>query len=212
MRAKEKWAVDTDETTVHLVRHFLDDYNKEHGTSFKESDIHTYQWHEILGIPDEETYERYFAWTKSKVASYRPGAFYREFVEGAAEVMTVLSPYCDFYNVTDREPCLRAETELICSLLRNLDTDEPFFTMDRVFKTPELRMSKAEVCKSKGIAIIVDDSVRVAESCAAEGIEVFLLKRRWNERLVASIGDNHPYIHPVDGWYHLGNQALPRYR
>ena len=198
----KRLAVDLDETIMHLLPHFLADYNTTHGTNFSTKDFHCYEWYQILGIPNDDVYARYHQWTDEKVAGYKDGPFYREYVDGAVEVLSYLNTDHELYMVSDRLPNVDHETKLICSRLSSTVTGTPLFPQERVLLTPELQLNKAELCVKHDIPAIVDDSARVAQRCLDKEIKVYMMRHPWNEGFIAQ-NDKHPLLVPIDSWHDL---------
>jgi hypothetical protein len=55
---------------------------------------------------------------------------------------------------------------------------------------------KSEVCKARGVTLLIDDHIGNARDLAAAGLSTIILDRPWNRHIVYE----HPLVHRVKDW------------
>tara|TARA_Y100000310_G_scaffold344805_1_gene459637 strand:+ start:1344 stop:2072 length:729 start_codon:yes stop_codon:yes gene_type:complete len=226
---KELLGIDLDETVVYLLRSFLGYYNSKHGTNFSEEDFHTYQWGEVLGIPQEQAYveaEKYILErigaddSDVHLGSQQNGYFGIEFVEGAIPALDLLSRFYELHGITDRNLLLEPDTHNISSYLYVEDGEEgSYFPQlpipsdeggmlilpnDRIHYARAEGKAKSQVCRELGITKLIEDNADIALDCARNGIDVFVLPRPWNRNMA-----EHHRVTRVNDWQEICDKLVP---
>lgn len=181
----KKIGIDIDEVVVEFMKHFIDYWNLEKGTSFRVEDLETYHlWETPVHLSKEESMREVLKFQMSPLFEQT------SFVEGVFESIRELAKIHKIFFVTARPKEIRGETENM--LNENLSgVDFNIFFSGDVYGGK----SKSEICIDCGADILIEDNYHYAVDCAEKGIKVFLLDKPWNRNC-----DNNLNIKRVSGW------------
>lgn len=187
-------AVDMDEPLVGYVDALLPWYKQRYGADIRREQVTQYDLRPIFSLDDGEARRRVFEFEESAAfENLGPTA-------GALEGVRTLRRYYDLIVVTGRREAVAGVTRM--QLERHY---EGVFravyhahgggnSVTSVDGIP----SKAQVCRTYGARVLIDDLLEHAESCAKEGITVLLMDRPWNQ---LPEGKKLPFlVNRVYGW------------
>lgn len=166
-----KIGIDIDEVVAKYVEGYLEIFKKEYGKKVNFEDVFSYNFGEVLGISKEEDEKLH------KIFGESMSFDEIEMIEGAKEAVIKLSKSHDVAFITFRPLRLKEKTRFF--LEKNFP-DNSF----KVFYAKEFpNGSKAEVCKSLGINLMIEDHAPAAFECANKGIRVILFDKPWNKNV-----------------------------
>ena len=166
-----KIAIDIDEVIVEFLKGYLKIHEDRSGIRVFFEDIFSYSLWKPLEIPEEEAME-------TMEEFYNSEHFDKlEIVEGARESILKLSENNELFFVTARPSSLKKQTENFFHMNFNGIPLRVFYSGDYFGG----RKTKAEICKTLGISIIIEDNGYNAIDCARNGVKVFLLDKPWNK-------------------------------
>lgn len=180
-------AVDVDEVLADMLKAYLDNFSVRFKTSFSRSDFNLYSLSGILGVNED------FAKIDIHKFIYENGADISP-VEGADRFISLIAARHELVSITARQPSLRGPTE------KWLETHFPgvfsgvYFTNGHSLNG-EPTLSKAEVARSCGAELLIDDHLGNCVSCARDGIDSYLFSAPWNVHL-----DLPPKVERVFSW------------
>jgi len=182
-----KIGLDLDEVTVEFLDSLLKFYNLKLGKNHNINEFETYKFWEIWGgtreeaikIVDEFYYSPHFD-------SILP-------VENAVASINELLKNNEIIIITARPSFFREKTESWLKKHFKLPF-EIVFSEDFNNSASRGSSSKAEICKSLNIRLMIEDNKDYALDCANSGIKVILFNKPWNQNL------NHENIIRVNGW------------
>ncbi len=181
--------IDFDDTLSQFMAGFLAYHNGVYGTSFAQEQITHYDLHTVLPLTHQEIKERVHNFIfSSHHASLSP-------YPGVASTLGLLARYHELYVVTSRgeeykEPTLRWLSAELPGSFRDFHFTNQWTRLKDVART-----TKPELCVSKGIELIIEDSASHANHCAEKGVRAFLLERPWNVSV-----PTHPHVQRVTHW------------
>lgn len=168
-------AVDMDEVLFPFIRDFTVFHNQTYGTNFSEADFKHDKYEQVLNASAQELMERIVVFRDAGgVLSSGP-------LDGAQRSLERLKEAYDLIVVTARFKDLEADTR------RWLDMNLPNIFTKVVFSGnwdphASYAQTKAQVCKSAGARVLIDDSLRHLSDCAELGIEGILFgSYPWNQ-------------------------------
>lgn len=180
-----KIGIDIDEVIVEFVKGYLKVYEQIYGRNFSFEEIISYNFWEVLGISKEDAY-------KSVYQFYNTNEFENlDFIEGAKEAIKVLSEKNEILLITSRPLFTNEKTQIF------FQKHFPNFSFEIIHSGgfhPQGK-NKEDICKERGIKIMIEDHVDYALKCAEKGIKVFLLDKPWNQNM-----QEHEKIKRVKNW------------
>lgn len=160
-------AVDVDEVLLPLHRHFLDHHNAVYGTDFVYPDpLGRYLLQEFTGEDGAvviEKLQKFYASGETRHLQPLPGA---------VKAIKRLSKRYDLVIISNQQQFQGEYTKVVLREQFDEIFREVYFTASPIpGHRPEL---KSELCKRVGARYLIDDALKNALHCAAEGIEVIL--------------------------------------
>jgi len=178
-------AIDIDDTSLHFITPFLNWYNVEYGTSWRKTNIHSYDLWVPLGGTREEMIEKMHLF-------YETDAFRNlRAVQGAKESIQRLGQTYDITFVPARPIDL---TEITTGLIHRHFGDHRIEFANHYARNGHPERAKASICKEVGAQAILDDSGKYARECAQEGIDAIIMDQPWNRDIAG------PRITRAYGW------------
>lgn len=173
MTEKMKIGVDIDEVVVEFMKHFIEFYKRKVDKKFDldYESIENYLFEDIFNIDTEDAFVLLDSFSKSNFSKEMPS------VEGVKKSINKLKENYDIVFITARPTSVKEET------IRDIATHFPKNDFKIIYSYDDERnkiKSKAEFCKEHGISCMIDDSSKVIEECASEGLTCFLFDRPWN--------------------------------
>ena len=194
---RTKIAIDLDDVLFDFIGYFFEWHNHKFGTAFKPNDmVYDFLW-EVWDGTKEDAGERVELFFKEiDMLSMGP-------IAGAYEVLTRLKEKYDLYIVSARPKSTYQDTAAWL---------DKYFT--GIFQEVELGignpladgriLSKAELCRQKGIETLVDDQLVHALACSKLGIETLLFGNHgWNQT-----NNLPPGTSRVQDWFEIGRILL----
>ncbi|MEK6917497.1 MAG: hypothetical protein AABW51_00975 [Nanoarchaeota archaeon] len=185
MEEKRKIGIDIDECVVEFVRGYLEIYKKSSGREFSFDQITSYNFWECLPISKVEAISLANIFYESDRFRNLP------LIDGAKDALRCLSTNYNLFLITSRPIKVKDKTQDFFK--RNF----PVMDLKILFSGDFFKggLKKSEICKQRGIEIMVEDNGVYAENCANAGVSVLLLDKPWNR------GYNHNQnIHRVKNW------------
>jgi uncharacterized HAD superfamily protein len=184
-----KIGIDIDEVVVKYVDGYLKVFQEEYGRAVSFEDVFSSNFGEVLRISKEEDEKLH------KVFGESMDFDDIELIEGAKEAVINLSKAHEVTFITFRPLRLKEKTKFF---LEKIFPDNSF----NVFYAKEFpNGSKAKVCKSLGINLMIEDHAPAAFECADNGIKVFLMDKPWNRNY-----NHNPNITRVKNWQEILSQ------
>ncbi|KAG6590064.1 hypothetical protein SDJN03_15487, partial [Cucurbita argyrosperma subsp. sororia] len=160
-------AVDIDEVLGNFVsalnKFVADRYSSNHSVS----EYHVYEFFRIWNCSRDEANIRVHEFFKTPY--FQSGIWP---IPGAQSTLLKLSRFCHLSVVTSRQNAIKEHT------LKWIDRHYPGLFQEihfgNHFALDGESRSKAEICKSLGASVLIDDNPRYAIECAEEGIRVLL--------------------------------------
>lgn len=180
-----KIGIDIDDVVVDFISPFLEYYNSRTGRNFLFEEVFSYHFEDFLGCTKEQAIQavRDFYGTEA-FDQLKP-------LPGALEGIKILSENNNLVYITARHAKAKSKTPLW------LNNKLPEIK-SRVIYTGELergrKVTKAEVCLSERIELMLEDSRYHSLECAEAGISTILFDKPWNQ------GIRHVNIVRVRGW------------
>lgn len=174
-----KIAVDVDEVLARGLATYLDYFNSSYKTSFVEADFTPDKafW-EVLGVKDEdiEQIERHYRTTKHA----------RDWllVPGAQEAISILAAQHELVIVSNRMTAGHEPTRRW--LTKNFGNSFSQIVFTEAERKDGVKPSKAEICKSIGADVLIEDEVKEVNACRAAGVPVVLFDTRLNQDVTGS--------------------------
>jgi len=186
-----KIGLDIDGVKLDIITPLLKFYNRLNGTGYTVNDINDYALTGLFGN-DFEARKR-FVFDLYRTPEFRD----IKPVPGAQQGVAALSKKASLVSLTSR-PVAEVGNETRAQIRRYFPKAFPEIHFTRDFASNSKGDGKAEVCKTLGIDIMVDDSFEYAVTCAGQGIETILLDCVWNrERRYGPLPQN---AYRARGW------------
>lgn len=177
--------IDIDGVIADFVPSFLEFYNEKHGINIKVKDILHYDIHIAMGIDEKQLWKLMGEYWKTRYFNnIKP-------IKNSKKIINILKQDHELFIVTARIPPLFEYTEKWLKQYFSNCFTEIFYTGDFNQKG-EL---KSDVCKKHKIDILVEDSLKISNQCAEQGIKVLLFDQSWNQ-----IKKLHENITRVEDW------------
>jgi len=180
-----KIGIDIDEVVVEYVKRFLELCETNLNQKFSIAEISNFNMEEVLGISKEEA---------DKIAKeFNDCQLFKEldFVEGAKESISILSKDNELFFITSRPSSIIEGTRDFLNKHLKVVDFEIYHSLG--FRDGEGK-TKADICKERGIKILIEDRRKYALDCAENGIKVFLMDKPWNQNC------GHENIIRVKNW------------
>lgn len=182
--------VDYDEVVAELLEGLLVHYNKKHGTNFRKSDFHSYNFWEVWGGTIEDAKKEVFDFYANPMfENIRP-------IEGSQIITKIISKKHDLVIITSRPDKIRNESRQWLKKYFPGRFSGVYFTNDWGFNGH--KMKKSGLCKELGVDMLIDDSLSYAKDCASCGTKVLLYNQPWNQS--NGLPDS---VKRVNSWYDI---------
>ena len=167
-------AVDLDEVLADFMGAFLKYHNATYRTKLKREDFHTYDLWKVMGGDQSGSLRKVREFWRTEYAKdMRP-------VQGAFEAIRELALTHDLVIITSRDDILRNVTmEWINGHFKGMFSGV-YFSYSRYRNN--VRKTKAEICKSLGVNVLVEDDLQYAKEAANKGINAILFDAPWNQQ------------------------------
>jgi uncharacterized HAD superfamily protein len=178
-----KIGVDIDNTLADLNNGFCLWYNKKYGGNLCSEDFQEYWLRKVIPIKKEEEYSYW--------KEYHDSDFFDEMnlVENAKKVIDLLKSQNEIVFITARHAEWKQKTLNFIKAHFPEDNFEVIFTGD-VYGGK----NKDEICRERGISIIIEDHHEKSLDYAKNGIKVILLEMPWNKKI------EHENIIRIKNW------------
>lgn len=164
-------AVDLDDVLADTLDNFIKFHNASYKTKLKFNDFKFYALHEIIGLSEEEEAKRLELFDKSKFFDkLKP-------LKGAQKAISELSKKNKIVVVTARTENVKEKTKKWLANYFPEIEDVTFISQGYM----GFVKTKAEVCKSLGAAVIIEDKKSFVLECADAGIKVLMFDYPWNK-------------------------------
>jgi len=170
-----KIGIDLDEVLAEFVSAFLQFHNEKYGTKLNKNHFHVYEFEKVLGGTEENAADKaYEFFGTHHFKNIQP-------TEGARKAMEKLAKAGhELFVITSRQSEVVEDTKNWLEANFPKVFKEIHFTSNKYGRTNP-NISKTDACKKIGISLLIEDNLEHASSCAAEGINVLLLDRPWNQ-------------------------------
>lgn len=179
-----KIGIDIDEVLANHMDKLNEFYFKKTGKKYSKEDYKNYNWWETWGTTREEA---------TKIDDeFKKSEFFSEIsvIPGAKEAIENLSENHELVIITSRP----VESKRLTSDWFNKNFNN--------FKSKIIHSgdfwgkikTKAEICNSLSISLLIEDHEKYAKECAGKGIKVILFDKPWNQNI------EHENIARVNNW------------
>jgi len=184
--SKSLIGIDIDEVVAEFLESFLKFYNTKYNKEHRKEDFETYQFEDTIGGTHEDAV--------NLVKEFGNHYFFENLplVDGAVEHVKELSKEYEIIFITARHPMFKEKTESFLKKYFEEIFSEVLYTGEAFAK---YGITKADLCKERGIKIMIDDNKLFANELAEKGVKVFLLDKPWNKNY-----DKHENIIKVKDW------------
>ena len=167
--------IDFDDVLIRTNEHLAIWHNEHYGPEYAVKDIDTYDLFKIWQCSEVEMFRRFFEFCEGK--EHRR----TRTVQGAKAVLAKLRRRGDeMCIITSRPDRVRVQTEYLVHKHFPSLADRLVFTAVAVDGLL-VKKPKAEVCRERGVEIMIEDNLDYACNVAGAGIRVLLLNRPWNQ-------------------------------
>lgn len=168
--------IDVDGVLADFATPYLAYRNARYKTALKPEDIWTFHLDQVFGITYQELCE-------DLASFYQTGAMRSlEPIAGAQQGVRALKSRHELRVISARQTEIQEETKAWLHRQFTGCFHEVLVTNMYPFNgKPILHKRKADVCKEKGIDLLVEDALHHAEDVAHAGIPVVLLDQPWNQ-------------------------------
>jgi len=170
-----KIGIDLDEVLAEFVSAFLQFHNEKYGTKLNKNHFHVYEFEKVLGGTEEDAADKaYEFFGTHHFKNIQPS-------EGAKKATEKLAKAGhELFVITSRQSEVVEDTKNWLEANFPQTFKEVYFTANKYGRTKS-DIQKIDVCKKIGVSLLIEDGLEFALSCAAEGINVLLLDRPWNQ-------------------------------
>lgn len=170
--------VDLDDVLADFFSVYLMFYNEKYETNFRKEDFVRWDFPGICGITFEESIARLSEFVKTgSNKNIIP-------IPNAQEMIARLAQQHTLHIITSRPLDIVEETaQWVERHFSKLFCDIHFCSMDGGMV--HFR-SKSSVCQEIGAKLLIDDHPENAQSCAEDGIQVYLFDQPWNQEVKTS--------------------------
>lgn len=184
---KLRIGIDFDDVLVDCNTALQDFHNTHYGTTHTKDDVTSHNLETLWGCTREEMYAR--------LGHFLDSEHHNEIgpLDGAVEAIQQLSLHHELYIITARRP--EAE-EVTKKLLQHFQTGT-FGSWTEIFSAlhftgtstgTNLKITKAEVCKSESIDVFIDDHIDNVRNVSSVGIPSLLMNQPWNKNEPLPVG------------------------
>ena len=168
-----KIGIDIDEVISEFVRPYLEYHNKKFKTHFVFENISKHLFWENLGLKQEEilSFFRDFKTNHIKIKNL-------PFLPNAKRTIKIISKDNSIFIITSRHQEIIDETK---QFLKKHFSKMNFTLIHSGDIYGKGKKSKADICKEKGIDILIEDSLDFSLQCANKEIKVLLFDKPWNQ-------------------------------
>lgn len=178
---RKRVGVDLDDVLLDLNTALAAFTNRAYGTSLRREDIHTFNLHEVWGCTRQEARRRIAEFYDSpEHALMIP-------IDGAQEALEMIASFADTFIITARPEWTRGGTEEL--LTRHYPSLVSAVTYTN-------HGTKAEVCRTLGVHVFVDDAPHNVDEVAPVVETALLFDAPWNRGYTPA----HANLRRVHSW------------
>lgn len=179
-----KIGIDFNDITADFFTFLLDWHNKKYKRNDKREEFKSFSWWPVWETSREEAIKRVAEFLEShKVEDMKP-------MKDAIYSLNKLSEKNELIIITGRQLVFKSKTEEW--LLHHLKKKLEIIHAGEFHKGQAA--TKAEICKERGIPILIEDAGETCMDCAKQGIKVIVFDNSWNQ------GIEHKNIIRVNNW------------
>lgn len=174
-------ACDIDEVLFPYLSGYVKYYNRIHDASLKISDFHSYNFAHVHGGSHEDIAELIYAFhDEPEFEEIEP-------ITGSLDAVSRLQELGEVHFVTARQEAIATKTRDWIKKHFGIDKERIHLGNHwaRDSDPVTIKRSKAEMCRSIGAEILIDDAPSYALECAMDGMKVFLFdldgEYNWNK-------------------------------
>jgi 5'(3')-deoxyribonucleotidase len=174
-------ACDIDEVLFPYLSGYVKYYNRIHSTSLKVSDFHSYNFAHVHGGSREDIAGLVYAFhDEPEFEEIEP-------ITGSLEAVSKLQQLGEVHFVTARQEAIASKTRDWIKKHFGIDKERIHLGNHWARNSDPVttERSKAEMCRSIGAEILIDDAPSYALECAMDGMKVFLFdldgEYKWNK-------------------------------
>lgn len=186
-------AVDIDEVLAAFMPALVSFSNNVYGSQLTTENFNSYDFHEVWGGTREESI--------NKMESFFISTYFKETIGpvfGAVEAMSILKNHFDLHVVTSRQFVIEDITR--SWILKYFPNTFINIHFGNHYAREGGSISKPELCRRIGAQLLIDDSAKYANECAAVGLPVILFgDYAWNRGLPV----HSAHITRAPSWYHV---------
>ncbi len=180
-----KIGLDLDDVVADFFEALLQFYHRKFGKLHKRDEFKEWKWWPVFGISKEETIKIVDEFHEThKLEEVLP-------MEHAINSIHHLLKDNELFIITSRPIRFKPKVE---SWIKHHIGDVKITTIHSGDFHNGQAATKAEICKEKGISLMIEDSPQIALDCANSGIKVILFDSSWNQ------GIKHDNITRVKNW------------
>jgi uncharacterized HAD superfamily protein len=182
-----KIALDLDDTLINFAEQMIHFHNHVYGTNYKFHEFHSFLFHEVWG-GDAKT-------NKAEVEAYYKSDHFKNItpIAGALDAVEKLSRDNVLFIITSRRNNVSSITKDQVSRFFPDKFQQIYCTGQ--YDPDDKPITKAEICDSLNIDILIEDSADNANSCVKNGRRIYMFNRPWNiNRIIL------PEVKRVDSW------------
>lgn len=167
-----KIAVDIDEVLANYLSNLIEYHNATYGTNFKREQFYSYEFWKIWGGTKEQAVQ--------KVYDFHQTPYFKKIkpIPHSQDAIRALKTKHIFYIITSRQEEVQRETEQWINEHFPDTFSEIHFT--NRYSQSKQPTSKANVCCSLNIDMLIDDSLEYALECQKLEKNVLLMDSPWN--------------------------------
>ncbi|MEI6528620.1 MAG: HAD hydrolase-like protein [bacterium] len=170
-----KIAIDLDEVLGDFMSALLEYFNHTYDQNLEYQNVFSYNFWEVWGGSRDGAIQMVYDFHKTDYfANIKP-------IPGAREALQTLKGLDhDLYIVTSRQNDVIGPTkDWVQKNFPNIFSDI-FFT-NHFSRDGSVPKTKADICNSLGIQMLVEDSLTYSKECIYPGRKIFLIDRPWNQ-------------------------------
>jgi uncharacterized HAD superfamily protein len=181
-------AIDVDEVLFPFVEHLAQFHNERYGTSLTMDDFSSFKLHQVWGGTVAEEMRKVLEFQATGVITRVAP------MPAAMEAIEVLNRHYELAIVTSRTSSIKEETEQWLKL--HFPNVFKHIRFANYWDESTPRITKADVCRTIGANILIEDNLDYAFDCAEWGVRVLLFgDYPWNQE--AQLPDG---VTRVTGW------------
>lgn len=180
-----KIGLDLDDVVADFFEALLKFYHNKFGKLHKRDEFKEWKWWPVWGVSKEEAIRIVDEFHEThKLEDIQP-------MEHAINSLHHLLKDNELFIITSRPVRFKPKVE---AWVKHHLGDVKIATIHAGDFHKGQAATKAEICKEKGISLMIEDSPQIALDCANSGIKVILFDSSWNQEV------KHPNITRVKNW------------